>query len=177
MQLQDNPLGEMQSMQSEAVAASKVRRPRNKPGVLVVDDEDLVRSVLKRGLERNGFDVWEASDGREAIDYYRAHNEEISVVLLDVRMPGMDGPQTLAVLHDLDPDVPVCFMSADTGEYEPDELLERGAAYFIAKPFHLEHLANVLWLLAHGASGDLLASKWEMACPIPRGTCMGQMHD
>lgn len=151
----NNRIGEMLDMQSEVV-----RRRRNKPGVLVVDDEHLVRAVVKHGLERNGFEVWEATDGREAIELFQAHNEEISVVLLDVRMPGMDGPQTLEVLREMDADVPVCFMSGNTGDYEPDELLERGAAYFIAKPFHLDHLANVLWLLAHGVSHELPASKW-----------------
>jgi CheY-like chemotaxis protein len=161
MRQRENRLSEILGTQSEAVAAPRVRRTRKKPGVLIVDDEHLVRIMVKLGLERNGFDVWEASDGREAIDLYEAHIEDISVVLLDVQMPGLDGPQTLEVLRDLDPETPVCFMSGDTGAYESDELIERGAAYIIEKPFHLDHLANVLWLLAHGVSSELLASRWS----------------
>ena len=75
-----------------------VRQPREKPGVLVVDDEHMVRIMVQLGLERNGFDVWLARNGREAIDLYRGHAEEIAVVLLDVCMPGLDGLATLEVL-------------------------------------------------------------------------------
>jgi CheY-like chemotaxis protein len=141
-----------------AVAEPAVRQFRNKPGVLVVDDEHLVRIMVQLGLERNGFDVWLASNGQEAIDLYREHRENIAVVLLDVRMPGLDGPETLEVLHQMNPDVPACFMSGDTGAYEPDELVQRGAAYFIAKPFRLDDLANILGQLAHGVPADLLSS-------------------
>jgi CheY-like chemotaxis protein len=129
---------------------------RDKPGVLVVDDEHLVRIMVQLGLERNGFEVWLAGNGREALDLYREHREQIAVVLLDVRMPGLDGPGTLAALRKLNPDVPACFMSGDPGVYAPEELRQRGAAYVIAKPFHLDQLANILRLLAHGVPAELL---------------------
>ena len=89
---------------------------------------------------------------------FRAHSEEIAVVLLDVRMPGFDGVQTLDSLRELDREVPACFMNADTGAYEPEELLQRGAAYVIAKPFHLEELASMLRLLTNGTRAELLPS-------------------
>ena len=144
---------------SQAAAAEPtVRQPCEKPGVLVVDDEHMVRIMVQLGLERNGFDVWLARNGREAIDLYRRHTEEIAVVLLDVRMPGLDGLQTLEVLRELNPEVLACFMSGDTGAYEPEELLQRGAAYVIAKPFRLDDLANILRLMAQGVSADLLPS-------------------
>jgi CheY-like chemotaxis protein len=133
-----------------AIAEPTVRQFRNKPGVLVVDDDHLVRIMVQLGLERNGFEVWLAPHGREALDLYREHRENITVVLLDVRMPGLDGPETLDALRELDPDVLACFMSGNTGDYEPEELLQRGAAYVIAKPFHLDELASILRLLAHG---------------------------
>ena len=75
------------------------RPPAERPGVLVVDDEHLVRALLQLGLERDGFEVWSASNGREAIDLYREHRERIAAVLLDVRMPGLDGPATLGALR------------------------------------------------------------------------------
>jgi two-component system response regulator (stage 0 sporulation protein F) len=135
-----------------------MRRLGTKPGVLVVDDEHMVRIMVQLGLERNGFEVWLASDGLEAIDLFRAHREEIAVVLLDVRMPGFDGVQTLDSLRELDREVPACFMNDDPGAYEPDELLQRGAAYVIAKPFHLDELANILGLLANHAPAEILPS-------------------
>jgi CheY-like chemotaxis protein len=129
-----------------------------RPGVLVVDDDHLVRCMVQLGLERSGFDIWSASNGREAIQLYRAHRESIGVVLLDVRMPGLDGPETLDALRELNPDVRACFMSGDMGGYEPEELRRRGAADVIAKPFLLDELANRLRLLLHGEPVELLPS-------------------
>lgn len=125
-----------------------------KPGVLVVDDDHMVRVMVQLGLERKGFEVLLASNGREAIELFQTHKPAIAVVLLDVRMPGFDGVQTLDTLRELDREVPACFMSADTGAYEPDELLQRGAACVIAKPFKLDELANVLGLLASRAPAE-----------------------
>jgi CheY-like chemotaxis protein len=139
-------------------AKPTVRQPCEKPGVLVVDEDHLVRILVQLGLEQNGFDVWLARSGREAIDLYRRHTKEIAVVLLDVRMPGLDGLETLEVLRGLNHEVPACFMSSDTGAFEPEELLERGADYVIAKPFLLADLANILRLMAQGVPADLLPS-------------------
>ena len=141
-----------------AAGEATVRQPGDKPGVLVVDDEHPVRAVVQLGLERNGFEVWLATNGREAVHLYRKHREHIAVVLLDVRMPGLDGPATLDVLRSLNPGVLVCFMSGDTGDYEQEQLRQRGAVHVIVKPFHLDQLAKVLRRLAHGVPADLLPS-------------------
>jgi CheY-like chemotaxis protein len=151
-QLVDPPAAEGQAAEGEAT----VRQPRDKPGVLVVDDEHFVRHMVQLGLERNGFGVWLAASGREAIRLYREHRDSIAVVLLDVRMPGLDGPQTLEALRKLNPEVRACFMSADTGAYGPEGLRQRGAACVIAKPFRLEGLANVLKLVTQGVPAGLL---------------------
>ncbi len=135
-----------------------VRQPREKPGVLVVDDEHMVRIMVQLGLERSGFDVLLARSGPEAIDLYRGHAEEIAVVLLDTCMPGLDGLDTLKVLRELNPDVLACFMSTESSAYEPEELVARGAAYVISKPFRLDDLASILTLLAHHVSTDLRPS-------------------
>jgi CheY-like chemotaxis protein len=130
--------------------------PRDKPGVLVVDDDHLVGVLVQLGLERNGFDVRLACGGREAIRLYRKHRDSIAVVLLDVHMPGLDGPQTLEALRELNREVLVCFMSGDASAYEPEELRQRGAACVIAKPFRLEDLANVLRLVTQGVPAGLV---------------------
>jgi CheY-like chemotaxis protein len=133
-----------------------VRQPREKPGVLVVDDDHLVRTTVQLGLEQEGFDVWSAPNGREAIHLYRKHSEHIAVVLLDVRMPGLDGPQTLDGLRELNPRVRACFMSGDVYK-QTEGLRQRGAAQVIAKPFHLDQLADILRPLAHDVPADLPA--------------------
>lgn len=148
-----------------AEAEPTVRQLCDKLGVLVVDDEHLVRIMVQLGLERNGFDVWLAPNGREAIDLYRAHKEDIDVVLLDVCMPGLDGPATLAALRKSNPEVRACFMSGNTGSYEPDELVQRGAAHVIAKPFLLDDLANILRLVAHDLPTDLIRQCMPVAHP------------
>jgi CheY-like chemotaxis protein len=140
------------------------RQSRGKPGVLVVDDEHLVRVVVQMGLERAGFEVWTAANGREAIDLYRKHGEAIAVVVLDMRMPGPDGPQTLDGLRQLNPEVRVCLMSGDTGDYDPEELRRRGAAHLIAKPFCVNELTDALRILTHGVPAERLA---------PGGGCPG----
>jgi DNA-binding response OmpR family regulator len=141
--------------QSHAFAdAPTGRQPCEKPVVLVVDDEHMVRIMVQMGLEQNGFDVRLARNGREAIDLYRRHAESIAVVLLDVSMPGLDGLETLTVLRELNPDVVACFMSSESGVWHPENLLQRGAAYVIPKPFRLDDLASILRLLAHRVSAD-----------------------
>lgn len=138
------------------VAEPTLRQFREKPGVLVVDDDHLVRCVLQLGLQRNGFEVWLASNGRKAIDLYREHREDIDVVLLDVQMPGLDGPQTLDNLCQMNPEVLACFIGDNLGAYEPEELLMYGAAHAIAKPFPLEQLVNILRRLTNRVPVDLL---------------------
>src|SRR5947209_17801646 len=106
-----------------------------RPEILVVDDEALIRAVLEQVLRQAGFAVRLAGDGAEAIDLYQRYHAEIGLVLLDVRMSGRDGPQTLSALKDLDPGVRCCFMSGSTGAYSVEELLALGAVGFVSKPF------------------------------------------
>jgi CheY-like chemotaxis protein len=115
-----------------------------RPGILVVDDEAAVRQVLALVLAHAGFEVWVAATGEEAVALYRRHRDAVDVVLLDVRMPGMDGQRTLAALRRLDPGVPCCFMSGDPCEYTEEELLGLGAARVFEKPLPLREAAQVL---------------------------------
>jgi CheY-like chemotaxis protein len=118
-------------------------------GVLIVDDCELMRLMLRLALEQTGFRVWVANTGAEAINLYREHRAAIAAVLLDVQMPGLDGPRTLDALRDLGPDIQVCFVSGDTGQYTPEELIRRGARAVFSKPFRITDLADaVLWMLS-----------------------------
>ena len=130
-----------------------------RPGVLVVDDEHLVRLMVQLALERSGFNVWPAVNGRQALQLYRIYRERIAVVLLDVRMPGMDGPATLEALRNLNPDVVACFMSGYTGIYPAEDLIQRGAVRVIAKPFRLDELVAALRPLAQQGTAASAASR------------------
>lgn len=114
------------------------------PGVLVVDDDAGVRTLLNNILRQQGFAAWLAGDGKQAVELYQEWCAEIDLVLLDVRMPGLDGPQTMAALRRFDPEVRCCFMTGDSGDYTVNNLLEQGAARVISKPFHLQDIMQLL---------------------------------
>jgi CheY-like chemotaxis protein len=112
-----------------------------------VDNQAWVRAVLDLSLSKRGFDVWEAADGLEAIATYQRHHESIDLVLLNAWIPGLDGPQTLAALQELNPAVCCCFMRGHTSSQSAEELLRLGAAYVFTKPFCLATVTLFLRLL------------------------------
>jgi CheY-like chemotaxis protein len=110
----------------------------------VVDDEPMIRKLLQLQLQQLGFRVLVAADGREALGLYQTRRSAIALVLLDVRMPDLDGPQTLAALRQYDPAVCACFLTGHAGEYTEEYLLERGAARVFAKPLRSAELGSGL---------------------------------
>ena len=137
------------------VAGPGVSTWRRQGTVLVVDDEASIRTLSRRVLERVGFQVREAGDGREGLDLFGRHRQEIVAVLLDLTMPRMDGMETLVEMRRLDPNVPVVVMSG----YSESETLMRfagmGANGFIQKPFHPRDLVTrVCQLLPSAVTTD-----------------------
>jgi anti-anti-sigma factor len=128
-------------------------------GVLVVDDAEEVRSVLETGLRREGYKVFVAADGHEAVGSYQRHREEIAVVLLDVQMPGVGGPKTLAALQKLDPAIRCCFMTGNAGPYAEADLLRTGAVRVFRKPFVFAEVVRTLGQLA-GQSSLSRLDRW-----------------
>jgi CheY-like chemotaxis protein len=126
-------------------AASAKPRRAGVPGILVVDDEQIIRQLLYTVLRRQGFNVWLAASGDEAVQVYAAHQAEIDLVLLDVRMPGPDGPATLAALRQRSATLRCCFMSGDLGGVTKEELLALGAERVFIKPFVSTEMARSLW--------------------------------
>jgi CheY-like chemotaxis protein len=124
--------------------------PPKPPEVLLVEDEPAILRMLELMLTHHGFSVREANGGSEAITIFEKHRGTIDVVLLDVQMPEIDGPQTLTVLRALDPEVAVIFMSGNTGDYSTEELLHRGARYVLQKPFRsMAELMRLLYQVSH----------------------------
>jgi DNA-binding response OmpR family regulator len=113
--------------------------------VLVVDDDDTTRDLLRGMLERSGHEVREAADGRAGLrDLYAASPD---LVILDVEMPDLDGWQTLERIRDLS-DVPVLMLTARAAELERVRGLKGGADDYVVKPFgHQELAARVQALL------------------------------
>lgn len=109
-------------------------------GILVVDDEAALRKMLHAGLSAHGFPIWLADSGKSAIDIYQQHRNEIQLVLLDIRMPGIDGVQTLGRLREINPDVRCWLMTGDAGRHAQDGLLACDAHQLVLKPFRLQDL-------------------------------------
>ena len=115
--------------------------------VLVVDDEDDIRAIARLSLERiGGWTVVTASSGDEAVEL-AANEGPFTVVLLDVMMPGSDGPATLERLRSgpLDARTPIVFLTAKVQPADRKRLHELGAAGVIAKPFDPTQLSQQLW--------------------------------
>jgi len=112
--------------------------------VLLVEDETLLRHVGKEMLKKIGCTVIEAEDGRKALEEFQRHRGEISLVVLDLVMPEMDGSETYRELRKMDPEVNVLISSGFTNDEIVEELLADGAVGFIEKPFGKETLATAV---------------------------------
>ncbi|MEK7858269.1 MAG: response regulator [Elusimicrobiota bacterium] len=107
-----------------------------KDKVLIIDDESILRRLVRRSLEHAGYEVVEACDGADAFEEVRKHRP--AVVLMDIHMPRLDGIAAIEGIRGIDESIAVIVMSGDP---ERAQLaLERGALDFIAKPFDLRRL-------------------------------------
>jgi DNA-binding NtrC family response regulator len=110
--------------------------------VLVVDDEASVRKLAKKALERDGFRVLLAENGRVAIEQYRLRRLEIQLVLLDLTMPEMDGEQTFRALREIDPAANVVITSGYDEESMNRGSFTKETAGFLPKPYTAKQLVK-----------------------------------
>jgi anti-anti-sigma factor len=113
-------------------------------GILAVDDEPAILRMLAATLRSEGFNVWLAGHGQQAIQLFLRHLKGIAVVLLDVLMPGMDGPQILTTLQKFRPTVRCCFMTGNPAPYTEQSLLQMGALRIFHKPFAFTEVSDGL---------------------------------
>ncbi|MEW6280133.1 MAG: PAS domain S-box protein [Candidatus Eremiobacterota bacterium] len=117
-------------------------RPCSGHGViLVVDDDELVRRMLGSLLRRLGYQVVFAADGQEACSYYAEHRERVDLVVLDMMMPAMSGPECFRGLRAINPEVRVILSTGYCLNDRAQELLDMGAVDFIQKPYQLDELS------------------------------------
>ncbi|NDJ23970.1 PAS domain S-box protein [Nostoc sp. B(2019)] len=115
--------------------------------ILVVDDEDSIREITKTCLENNAYKVLLACDGIEAIALYTKHQQEISVVLIDMMMPSMDGPTTINVLKKINPNIKVIGVSGLASNHEMIKILGNNVKTFLSKPYTSNDLLRNLQLV------------------------------
>jgi PAS domain S-box-containing protein len=112
--------------------------------ILLVDDEETVRAVTRRMLERSGYTVITASDGREAVMLFKQQSDKLACVLMDLTMPHMDGDMAFREMFRFRSDIPVILSSG----YSPQDIEQRfagkGLAGFLQKPYELATLIGMI---------------------------------
>jgi two-component system, cell cycle sensor histidine kinase and response regulator CckA len=108
--------------------------------ILIVDDEDVVRSMVSRMLERLGYSVTAVSDGRAAVDYYTSHHDGIDLVLLDMIMPGVSGRECFHAMKAINPSVRVVLTTGYGQDSAAQQIIDEGALGFLQKPYQSSQL-------------------------------------
>jgi len=119
--------------------------PRGYEGILVVDDDVAVREMIRDVLARQGYRVREAASGRDALDVWQRHHQDIALVLTDIVMPdGMTGPDLVDRLTATRPDLRVIYTSGYSTESDRVEAQLREGVNFLQKPYRPGTLVRLL---------------------------------
>jgi two-component system, cell cycle sensor histidine kinase and response regulator CckA len=130
--------------EAEIKAERRIEKPKDLTGrgtVLLVEDEDAVRSFAARALGQRGYQVLEASTGSEALDVFESRQGDVDLVVSDVVMPEMDGPTLMEKLRRDRPDLKIIFISGYAEDSFRKHLAENEDFMFLQKPFDLKELA------------------------------------
>jgi len=106
--------------------------------ILIAEDDNHTREALREVLSMEGFDVLTASDGLQAVDFFRASRPDF--VCLDVMMPGQNGYEACKQIRRLDESVPILFLTAKAEEIDTVLGLELGADDYMTKPFGVKEI-------------------------------------
>ena len=110
--------------------------------VLLVDDEEIVIGVGRQMLEKLGFSVLTAENGKEALDVYNNNQNNIDFVVLDMIMPDMSGGETYDQLKSINPSIKTLLSSGYSINGKTQAILDRGCNGFIQKPFNMQSLSE-----------------------------------
>lgn len=132
--------------------------------ILVADDDDLLRNLLKEVFEEEGYHVFEAENGEKALDIFWEHSG-IDLVILDIMMPKADGMEVLEEIRERS-DVPVLMLTALGDSSSELACLRNGASDFVSKPFHyeilVERVKNLLKLVKAESLGTIRLGVLEL---------------
>ncbi|MBI5249290.1 MAG: PAS domain S-box protein [Desulfomonile tiedjei] len=131
----------------EAKSAPEAAKPAFSHGsaaILIVDDEVTIREIARRILERSGYTVFTATNGKEAIELFNREKARISLVILDLIMPGMGGKQCFEELLKIDPQVKVLVASGYSSTSESSRIAEGKTIGSIRKPYNMTQLLQMV---------------------------------
>ncbi|HUJ08578.1 MAG TPA: response regulator [Verrucomicrobiae bacterium] len=112
--------------------------------ILLAEDEEVIREMAQIGLESKGYKVLTAADGAAAASLYREHSEEIDLVVADMVMPCMSGPELFARLKEVNPGVRVIVSSGYSHDQEGQRMLRHGCLGYLQKPYNIESLNQTI---------------------------------
>jgi two-component system cell cycle sensor histidine kinase/response regulator CckA len=120
-----------------------------RPCVLLIDDEAVVREIGYEMLEALGFTCISAPNGEVGLRLYRESKDKISLVILDIEMPGMSGEKVFDALREINPDLKILIISGYARDYLETKYFKRklNSSLFMPKPFQLRQLSHRLDLI------------------------------
>ena len=129
--------------------AAKVQENESRPRggqetILVVDDEEMIRLLVRDILEEIGYNVLSAADGIEAVELYKEKDGEIDLVILDMTMPGMGGRETFEKLKEMNPSVRAILSTGYAADERARQMLAMGVKAFVQKPYRIDDLASAV---------------------------------
>jgi two-component system, cell cycle sensor histidine kinase and response regulator CckA len=117
------------------LSAAEPRRSAPGEAIVLVEDAERVRKLLARVLEDAGYKVFQAADGRVGLDLCRKHDGKIQLLVTDVIMPEMSGPELVRALTDMKHQPRVLFLSGYTGDELERQGIDQAQYHFLQKPF------------------------------------------
>ena len=114
----------------------------SKETILWVDDEEIALKVWSLMLQKLGYTVLKARHGYEALEIFENNKNRISLVILDMRMPGMNGCEVYDRLKEIQPETKIIIASGYIDQYSIEELSKRDFNGYIEKPFKLKELSD-----------------------------------
>ena len=122
------------------IRETKLKKAQSEATILVVDDEEFILKGIKQFLTTNGYNVFIASNGREALQIYKKNFNAIDLILLDMVMPQLGGKETFLQLREINPDAKVILLSGYSIDGFVQEIIDKGGLDFIEKPFTFDKL-------------------------------------
>lgn len=130
----------LQSNEAKAENSKINETTKHEVAILIADDEPSIRFLTGKLLMRSGYKVIEAENGRIAVDLFKRNKKKISMVLLDVLMPEMNGKEAADQIKEISPKVPILFCSGYSKELLENDYLSKISAEVLPKPYHPDEL-------------------------------------
>jgi CheY-like chemotaxis protein len=110
--------------------------------VLIIDDENIHRLILKQVLENNGYVIYDATNGAEGLEVMRTLKVDLAIV--DLEMPVMDGMEFTKWVKEINPNFPVIIVTGHAAHFSPQDILAANVEAFIQKPIVTDELIRII---------------------------------